>query len=86
MAWRESQTLGRPPSEVYGLGLGTYEGYCFDQAVSYFGQWVEGELDKLDKPSKGARKLMDARKRRLDQILNPVSTPQQFADPAAFFK
>lgn len=88
MAWRESQMWRRPPSEIFGIGFGTYDGYCFDQAVSRFGLWVESELDKLEKKGKETKKLIEARRRRLDKILNddPSSQTKSFADPAALFK
>jgi len=72
-----------------GLKLGTYRAYCFDQAVSYYGTWVESELDKLQKQDKETNRLIEARKRKLEQILSPRSDkpkPGQFIDPAEFFK
>ena len=81
------------PSELVGLDAGSYINYCFDQAVTYFGNWVEAELDKVkvgkaSKSDKETQALVQARERRLEAILGPKEerAKQQFADPADFFK
>lgn len=71
-----------------GFESGSYEAYCLNQAVAYFGNWVDSELDTVShKPSKDERKANEARQRRLDQILKPdaKNDPSSFADPSAFF-
>lgn len=67
-----------------------YLAYCLDQAVAYWGQFVEHELELVgDRPSKKERSAMEARKRRLRQLIQtdgPEPEKGTFADPAAFFK
>jgi hypothetical protein len=74
-----------------GLDAGKYVAYCFDQATTFFGNWVESELDKVKvgKASKSDREtqaLVAARKRRLEAILGPEEeqAKRKFADPADF--
>ena len=81
------------PSQLVGVESGSYVAYCFDQAVSYFGNWVEAELDKVQvgkasKSDKETQALVKARQKRLEAILGPPEqqAKQQFADPAEFFK
>lgn len=81
-----------PPSLLLGLTSGSYEAYCLDEAVWYFGTIVENELEKAGQPkkkSKGVAEAEAARKRLLAKYFDngdKKSLPNQgFADPAALF-
>jgi hypothetical protein len=77
-----------PPSQLLGLTPGSYEAYCLDQAVWYFGSTVNSELEQAgQKKSKGQGRSEAARKRVLAKYLSTGSDPvkQQYADPAALF-
>lgn len=72
---------------MMGLTPGSYEAYCFDQAVWFFGITVEGELEKAGrKPQKGEGALISARTGVLKKYLGSSDVGPQFADPAAMFK
>jgi len=89
MLWLESQALRVPPSSILGLEAGSYEAYCLDQAVWYFGSQVQNEVENAGQPkAKGQGKIESARKRTLNKYLNEPgkSTKGQFADPALLFK
>lgn len=74
------------PSQLLGLSPDSYEAYCFDEAVWYFGSTVSAELEKAgQKKSKGQGKTESARKRVLLKYLGGKAE-QQYADPAAFFE
>ncbi|AVR56921.2 hypothetical protein PBI_TRISCUIT_48 [Microbacterium phage Triscuit] len=69
-----------------GLTQGSYEAYCFDQAVWYLGSWITNKLEKVGaKKDRKAAANEAARKRVLDRILLGDKAKSQFADPAAFF-
>ena len=78
-----------PPSELLGLTRGSYEAYCLDEAIWYFGTIVESELEKASQPrkkAKGQASAEAARKRVLDKYFGKEgAAPQQFMDPAALF-
>lgn len=69
------------------MDLGSYEAYCLDEAIWYFGTIVMSELDKAgQKKVKGQARTEAARKRVLDKYVMPKTTKKSgFADPAAFF-
>lgn len=75
-----------PPSEQLGLTRGSYEAYCLDEAVWYFGTIVESELEKATQPrkkAKGQAAAEAARKRVIAQYFGPEGGSQgQFMDPA----
>lgn len=75
------------PSSLLGLKRGSYEAYCLDQAVWYFGTQVTHELEQIGRkkdPKEAANEA--ARKRKLDSMLGVDKTDAtQFADPAALF-
>lgn len=88
MIWKQSQALRLTPSRIIGLTDGSYEAYCFDQAVWYFGSVLESELEQAGhKRQKGEGQREAARKKILAKYLDEVGKPshQQFADPAALF-
>jgi hypothetical protein len=78
------------PSSLLGLKRGSYEAWCLDQAVNFFGNHVESELEKVgQKQSAKDRALIANRQRKLEKLLDPnpeVAKKGQFMDPAAFFK
>ncbi len=87
MLWLESQALRVTPSSILGLTPGSYEAYCLDQAVWYFGSQVQNELESAgQEKAKGQGKVESARKRVLNKYLSDGNTKGQFADPAAFFQ
>lgn len=85
----EAQQWGVRPSQLVGVS-DTYVAYCLDQAVGYYGSWVDAELDKASsKPSKEEVAAVEKRKRRIREILGTAEddkTQGQFRDPAEFFK
>lgn len=86
MLWQQSQALRVTPSSLLGLTSGSYEAYCLDQAVWYFGSQVQNELDQAGQPkAKGQGKVDSARKRVFAKYMSEGSTKGQFADPAALF-
>lgn len=89
MLWLESQSLRVTPSNILGLEAGSYEAYCLDQAVWYFGSQVQNDVEQAGQPkAKGSGKIESARRRTLDKYLKEpgASTKGQFADPAMLFK
>lgn len=86
----KAKALGLPPSSILGLEYGSFEAYCLDEAVSYYGLTLENELDKAShKPSKEERKAMAARERVLSRYLDDEDEVEAkktgFADPASMF-
>lgn len=82
--WRTS------PSEILGEKRGSYRAWCLDQAVQYFGNYIEVELDKVGQKSNAKQRKLEAdRKRKLEQLLDPtpeVPKKGQYMDPALFFQ
>ena len=80
------------PSQLLGLASDSYEAYCLDEAVIYFGLMVESELDEAaqGKKSREQRRAEQARKRVMDRILGEEDQKKQgsssFADPAQMFR
>ena len=67
----------------------TYEAYCLDEAVIYFGLTMENMLDEAgEKPSKGERKAKAARQKVMDQVFDTKEDSKKsgFADPAVMFQ
>lgn len=84
MTWRESQALQVTPSSRLGLTEGSYEAYCFDQAVWAFGSRIDSEVEKAGhKRQKGEAAMMSARKRVLDRYLKGSDAKGQYRDPVA---
>ena len=74
------------PSNLLGLTSGSFEAYCLDQAIWYFGSHIENEIEQAGhKKQKGEGQLIAARKRVLSKYLDSGETKGQFADPAALF-
>jgi hypothetical protein len=70
------------------LDPSSYEAYCLDEAVWYFGTIVQSEVEKAgQKKVKGQARTESARKRVLDKYLTPAGKGGSgFADPAALLK
>jgi hypothetical protein len=82
MLWQESQALSVTPSTILGLTQGSYEAYCLDQAIWYFGSTVQSELERAgQKKAKGEAQLINARKRVLAKYLGKDAGAQQYATP-----
>lgn len=74
------------PSCVLGLTPGSYEAYCLDEAVWYFGTTVQAEVDKAgQKKAKGQAATEAARKKILERFVGSEKKGSGFADPATFF-
>lgn len=81
--------MGTTPASELGLEPGSYEAYCINQAVWYFGTHVEAEMEKVShKPSKEERGAIQKRKRVLGKYIQFAGETEekQFADPAMFFQ
>lgn len=88
--WLKAKATSQRPSQLLGLESDSYEAYCLDEAVIYFGMAVEHDLEKIGhKPSKGERKEEAARQRYLDKLLADDAGVDKkvtgFADPALMF-
>lgn len=74
---------------MLGLRSGSYEAYCLDEAVIFFGSMLENELqDAGHKASKEERRAQMARDRIMDRVLGDDKDPKKgsgYADPAAMF-
>lgn len=66
----------------------TYLAYCFDEAIMEFGNWVTGELEKIEGKNEGQRKRK--REQRFKQIfaseIPESEKAKTFTDPAALLK
>lgn len=73
---------------MLGLTPGSYEAYCFDQAVLYLGNTITTELNKVGhKPAKGEKANERNRERVLVKFLGEKAMPKpKYADPAALFQ
>lgn len=87
MLWLKAQAVGCRPSEILGVEPTSYEGYCLDEAVIYFGMVLENELEKAGhRPGKEERKIQAAREKLLDSILGEGQKKNAgYADPALMF-
>jgi hypothetical protein len=82
----QSRDLATPPSTILGLTPGSYEAFCFDQAVWYFGSQVISRVEKAGhKPIKGEAQTRAAQERELKKILDGDAAKRVYADPAALF-
>lgn len=76
---------------MLGMDPKSYEAYCLDEAVIFFGMSLENRLETAGhKPSKEERKAEAARKVILDQVLGDDAgvegkSKSGFADPAVMF-
>ena len=72
---------------MIGLEPGSYEAYCFDEALWHLGTSIDSDLDRAgQKPSKNEGKTNMARQKVFDKYFPPDQpTEKKFADPALFF-
>lgn len=85
MLWQKSKAVNVPPSHLLGIESGTYEAYCLDEAVIYFGLTLENMLEEAgNKPGKEERKAKAARDRVLGKVFGTEKS-SGYADPAAMF-
>lgn len=74
-----------PPSQLIGLPSGSYEAYCLDEAVIFFGLRLENMLESAGhKPGKEERKAKQAQERVLNKIFGNEKS-SGFADPGLMF-
>ena len=88
MLWQKSRAARCRPSEMLGLKSDSYEAYCLDEAVIYFGMSLEQMLDEAgSKPSRAERKTQADRERVLNKVLDlEQNEGKGYADPALMFK
>lgn len=72
---------------MIGLERGSYEAYCFDEAVWFLGHHIDGELEQAgQKPSRSDRGIAKARERVMAKYFGQqTNQPKKFADPALLF-
>jgi hypothetical protein len=84
LLYTQAKTWSVRPSDLLNID-DWYTSYCLDQAIAYWGTFVETELDRIegDKPKVVEQK----RKAKLHELLGTEGeTPSgQFADPALMF-
>lgn len=61
----------------------SYQAYCFDEAVTIWGSFVESELDKEE--NENSTMLQRQRLARLNQLLGMKEAPGRFRDPMSMF-
>lgn len=52
-----AQTYGARPSSLLGFEPSDWTGWQFDNAVMFFGRWVEAHLEERDKQGKPVHKI-----------------------------
>lgn len=86
MLWQKSRAVKCRPSKFLGLRSDSYEAYCLDEAVIYFGLALENMLQEAgQKPSKGDRKAQAAREALLNKVFGKGEGSSGYADPALMF-
>ncbi len=60
-AWTLSQAYNKLPSEVYKLSKKYDDWTCFqfDNAIAYFGRWIDARLNEIDDKGKPRHQLKD---------------------------
>lgn len=88
MLWQKSKAVGARPSEFLGLRRGSYEAYCLDEAVIFFGLRLEHMLDEAGsgKPGKEERRAKTAREGVMNKVFGETKKQTGFADPAVMFQ
>lgn len=89
LLWVKAKATSQRPSELLGLERDSYEAYCLDEAVIFYGMSVENMLEEAGhRPSKEERKAKAARERILDRLFSDDEEGKTsgFADPAAMFQ
>lgn len=87
MLWLKAKSVSTRPSEMLGLHPRSYEAYCLDEAVIYFGVSLDSMLqNEGQKPSKDERRAKAAREALLAKVFGQEKAGTGFADPALMFK
>lgn len=87
LTFHNARDTNQSPSALIGLLEGSYEAYCFNQAVWYAGSLISNEIDKVgQKKAKSQASQEAARDRKLKQLLGQKDAKSQYADPAALFE
>lgn len=69
-----------------GLTPGSYEAFCFDQAIWYFGTSLQSELEQVGVKKSSEESSNEAtRKRILNRFLGAPEAKQQYMDPSVLF-
>lgn len=84
LLYNEAKTWSTNPATVLGI-TDWYVSYCLNQAISYWGTYVENQLDMIE--AKTAQATADKRQARLQQLLSDDTEKPKgsFADPALLF-
>jgi len=63
----------------------SYDAYCLDEAIAYFGNEVTSRLERVD--GKDSAQIERKQQRILTRLLGDEQTPSrgQFNDPSSFF-
>lgn len=85
-----AKTWNVRPSELLGLPRSSYEAYCLDEAIGFFGNNLKFELDKIEPPKKfkgDPRKYVEQKQKLLlhKTFRGELGGPK-YADPAAKFE
>lgn len=87
MLWQKCKAVGARPSDLIGLEPNSYEAFCLDEAVIYFGLALEFKLEEVGhKPSKEERRTQALREDILNRVFKRKASTSGFADPAAMFQ
>lgn len=85
LLYQEAITWKSTPAELIGVD-DEYTAYCLNQAVSYVGKFIDGEMDKASDKAKTTKAAESARQRVLDKYLTPSTGGKSgFMDPAGMF-
>jgi hypothetical protein len=87
MLWQKSRAVKTRPSTLLGLRSKSYEAYCLDEAVIFFGLSLENMLQEAgNKPSKADKKAETARKVVLNRVFGTEDGDSGYSDPAVMFQ
>lgn len=77
-AWSMSRTLGCRPSQVYSI-QSPLAAYCFDSAVTRWGNALEADLRRAGDEEKDSKKALRAQERVMRRY---VPSTARYRDPA----
>lgn len=85
LLYQEAITWGSTPAAYFGVD-DEYVAYCFNQAVTYVGKFIEGKMDEASAKAKSEKASVAARQRILTKYLSMDGKRKkpQFMDPAQF--
>lgn len=83
LLYQEAITWGATPADYFGVD-DEYVAYCFNQAVTYVGKFIESKMDEASAKAKNEKASTAARQRILNRYLSMDGKPkkQAFMDPA----